>query len=81
MRVVKMMSVIYIVEGNTRRHQDVKICWMGLSQQRCCINGVNEDRSAPHDTVAQAMQDLVSWWVLEVAARKLESALDCQLVR
>lgn len=67
MFVVQVVSVVYIVKGNARRRQDVKICWMGLSQHRSCVVGVYKDRGTTHNTVAQAVEDLISWWVLEIA--------------
>lgn len=63
---MQMMPVVDIMERHRGGGEGTKIFWAGLAKRLSYRDCVNEDRGTALYTVPQAMENLVSRWMLEV---------------
>ena len=66
---VQVMSIVDVVESYRRSREDIEIGRVSLSQLLRCVESVHEQRHAASHAIAQAVEELIAWWMLEISDR------------
>lgn len=63
---MQMVAIVDVVECYGRCGERIKRYWIFGPQLGCHVSSIDEVGCTSLDAIAEAVQDLVAWWVLKV---------------